>query len=123
MAEGWARRLAPAGVEVWSAGTHPAGVNPLAVQVMQEKGVDISGQGSKAIDDVPGDADYVITLCAEADAECTTLPARRERLAWHLPDPARVNGSDEEKRAAFRTARDRIESLVREFIARPELSA
>jgi arsenate reductase len=122
IAEGWARKLAPAGVEVWSAGTHPAGVNPLAVDVMKEKGVDISGQSSKFLKEVPADSDYVITLCAEADAECPNLPARRERLAWHLPDPTSVDGSDEEKREAFRTARDRIEGLVRELFARPNFT-
>ena len=122
MAEGWAGALAPDGVEVWSAGTHPAGVNPLAVEVMKEAGVDISGQRSKSLQEVPAEADYVVTLCAEADAECPNLPALKERLAWHLPDPASVGGSDEDRRAAFRTARDRIEGLVRELFARPEFS-
>lgn len=122
MAEGWARTLAPAGVEVWSAGTHPVGVNPLAVEVMQERGVDISGQRSKSLAEVPGQADYVITLCSEADAECPALPARRQRLAWHLPDPAKVSGGDAERRQAFRAARDSIEGLLRELFSRPPFS-
>lgn len=117
MAEGWARRLAPTGVEVYSAGTQPVGVNPLAVKVMKERGLDISGQRSKSLAEVPDQADYVITLCAEAEAECPALPARMERLAWHLPDPAESTGSDEEKREAFRAARDHIEQRVREFFA------
>ncbi len=123
MAEGWARRLAPAGVEVWSAGTHPVGVNPLAVEAMREHGVDISAHRSKSLAEVPGDADYVITLCAEADAECPTLPARRQRLAWHLPDPAKVSGSGDEKRQAFRATRDRIEQLVRELFSTPPFTS
>jgi arsenate reductase len=123
MAEGWGRVLAPDGVEVWSAGTRPAGVNPFAVEVMKEKAVDISGQRSKSLQDAPAEPDYVITLCAEADAECPNLPARKERLAWHLPDPAGVVGSDEDRRAAFRQVRDRIEGLVREFFTRPEFPA
>lgn len=123
MAEGWARKLAPTGVEVWSAGTRPAGVNPLAVEVMQERGVDISGQRSKSLSEVPAEADYVITLCAEADAECPHLRARRERLAWHLPDPAQAGGSEEEEREAFRTARDRIEGLLRQLFASPTFTA
>jgi arsenate reductase len=122
MAEGWGRALAPDGVQVWSAGTHPAGMNPFAVEVMKEKGVDISGQRSKSLQDVPAEADYVITLCEEADAECPNLPARKERLAWHLPDPAGADGSDGDRRTAFRTSRDRIEGLVRELFARPEFS-
>lgn len=117
MAEGWGRQLAPPGVKVWSAGTHPAGVNPLAVAVMKERGVDLTGQRSKALSEIPGQADYVITLCAEADAECPTLPARIQRLAWHLPDPAKATGSDEAKRQAFRSARDEIEKRVRELYA------
>jgi arsenate reductase len=123
MAEGWARRLAPGDIEVWSAGTRPAGMNPLAVEVMAEKGVDIRRQRSKSLAEVPGDADYVITLCAEAAAECPNLPARKERLAWNLPDPAAVDGTSEEKLQAFRTARDRIEALVRELLASPRFTA
>lgn len=122
MAEGWAKKLAPAGVEVWSAGTHPAGVNPLAVAVMKERGIDISAQRSKSLAEVPTEAEYVITLCAEADAECPNLPARVERLGWHLPDPAKVEGNEEEKLEAFRTARDRIEGLLRELFASPAFS-
>lgn len=123
MAEGWAKKLAPAGVEVWSAGTRPVGVNPRAVEVMKERGVDISAQRSKSLAEVPADADYVITLCAEADAQCPVLPARVDRLPWHLPDPAMVKGSEEEKLEAFRTARDRIEGLLRELFSRPPFSA
>lgn len=119
MAEGWARQLAPAGVEAHSAGTRPVGVNPLAVEVMKERGVDISRQHSKALAELAGEADYVITLCAEADAECPALRARVERLAWHLPDPAKVEGSEEEKRQAFRAVRDHIEACLREFFASP----
>lgn len=119
MAEGWGRKLAPPGVKVWSAGTHPAGVNPLAVEVMKERGVDITGQRSKALSEIPGQADYVITLCAEADAECPTLPARVQRLAWHLPDPASAGGAAEEKRRLFRQIRDEIERRVRELFADP----
>jgi len=122
MAEGWARKLASAGVEVWSAGTHPAGVNPLAVAVMKERGLDISAQRSKSLAEVPAETDYVITLCAEADAQCPILPARLERLRWHLPDPAKVEGNEEEKLEAFRTARDRIEGLLRELFASPAFS-
>jgi arsenate reductase len=122
MAEGWAKKLAPVDVEAWSAGTRPVGVNPLAVEVMKERGVDISAQRSKSLAEVPAEADYVITLCAEADAECPVLPAQVERLRWHLPDPAMVKGSKEEKLEAFRTARDRIEGLLRELFASPAFS-
>jgi phosphate transport system protein len=116
MAEGWARRLLPAGVRIWSAGSQPAAaVHPLAVRAMQEVGVDISAQRPKVVSDVPlGDVDTAITLCAE---ECTVPPGpdlRRER--WELPDPVRAQGSEAEQLAAFRDARDelrrRIEALA-----------
>ncbi len=123
MAEGWGRRLAPPGVEVWSAGTRPnrKGVHPRAIEVMRERGVDISAHHPKSLADVPGEFDYVITLCAEADAECPMLPARRQRLAWHLPDPALFEGAQE--RPAFLEARDRIEQLIRDLFSRPPFAA
>ncbi len=120
MAEGWVRALAADRVEVFSAGTAPVGLHPLAVEVMGERGVDISSQRSKSLAEVPADADYVITLCAEADAACPVLPARRERLAWHLDDPAAVSGNREERLKAFRAARDEIERRLRAFLVRAE---
>jgi arsenate reductase len=84
---------------------------------MRERGVDISRHQPKSLAEVPGEFDYVITLCAEADAECPTLPARRKRLAWHLTDPALSTG--EEERPAFVEARDRIESLLRDLFSQP----
>lgn len=120
MAEGWARQLAGEQFEVFSAGTCPVGLNPLAVEAMKEKGIDISGQRSKSLSEVPNQADYVITLCAEADVACPTLPARRQRLAWHLPDPAGVSGSAAEKLGAFRAVRDEIERRLCDFLARLE---
>lgn len=120
MAEGWARQLAGDRFEIYSAGTMPVGLNPLAVTAMREKGIDISGQRSKSLDEVPTEPDFVITLCAEADAACPTLPAKRQRLAWHLPDPARATGTAEEKLAAFRAVRDEVERRLRTFLAAPE---
>lgn len=123
IAEGWARLLAPRGVEVFSAGTrpHPEGVHPMAIEVMRERGVDISHHQPKSLTELPGEFDYVIALCAEADAECPTLPARRKRLAWHLTDPALVAG--EQERVAFAEARDCIEALLRELFSKPPFAA
>jgi len=121
MAEGWARQLAPPGVEVMSAGTqpNPKGVHPLAIEVMKEKGVDISRYRPKALRELAGEFDYVITVCSEADAACPTLPARRARLAWHLPDPDAATGSEAEVREFFRRIRDELERRLREFFGRP----
>ncbi len=115
MGEGWARYLAPPGVEVFSAGTkpNPKGVHARAVEVMRERGVDIRGQRTKSLSDVPGEFDYVVTVCAEADAACPVLPARIQRLRWHLPDPDQVGAKEEEERAFFRQIRDELERRVR----------
>jgi len=119
MGEGWGRHLAPPGVEVWSAGTkpNPKGVHARAVEVMRERGVDISGQHTKSLSDVPGEFDYVITVCAEADAACPTLPARIQRLRWHLPDPALAGTSEDEERTFFYEIRDELERRVRALYA------
>jgi phosphate transport system protein len=116
MAEGWARKLLPSGVRIWSAGSQPAGtVHPLAVRAMQEVGVDISAQRPKLVSDVPlGDVDTVITLSAE---ECVIPPGRDlRRDVWAMADPTQVDGSDLEKLMAFRAVRDelrgRIEALL-----------
>ena len=121
MAEGWARQLAPPGVEVLSAGTqpNPKGVHPLAVEVMKEKDVDISRHRTKSLTELPGGFDYVITVCSEADAACPPLPARRQRLAWHLPDPDQATGSEAEVREFFRRIRDELERRLREFFSQP----
>jgi thioredoxin type arsenate reductase len=107
IAEGLARRLAPPGTRVFSAGSEPGTINPLAVRVLREAGIDPSSQHSKGLDAVPLDAiDLVVTLCAEE--VCPLFPRPVRKLHWPLPDPARVAGSEEEKVAAFRAVRDEL---------------
>jgi|SRR5580765_8859271 len=107
IAEGLARSLAPAGAVVWSAGTEPTGLHPLAVEVMKELGIDLSGQRSKRLDDVPWrEADTVVTLCGEAQESCPVLAADVRRRHWPLPDPAAA--PEAERLAAFRETRDEI---------------
>lgn len=112
MAEGWARRFFPPDVPAWSAGSLPAAaVNPHAIQVMGEAGVDISTQQPKRISDVPLEkVDTVVTLCSEEI--CVPLPGERQRETWALPDPAAIKGSSEEILAAFRETRDEIRARV-----------
>ena len=117
MAEGLARQLAAPGVEVASAGTHPAGVNPLAVAVMRDRGVDISGQRSKRIEEVPGEFDYVITLCDAAAQNCPAMTAHRARLHWSIPDPALAGDGPAEQRAFFARIRDDLERRLRQWLA------
>jgi phosphate transport system protein len=112
IAEGWARKLVPPGMRIWSAGSQPApAVNPYAVRVMQEVGIDISSQQPKRISDVPlGDVDTVITLCAEEI--CVLPPSGLIRLNWALPDPAAATGSEQEIEAAFRKIRDELREKI-----------
>jgi arsenate reductase len=106
MAEGIARSLAPGGVRVASAGSEPSIVRPEAVQVLEEIGIDISGQRSKNVSEVdPGWVDVVVTLCA--DEVCPVFLGKAVRLHWGLPDPAAVVEPDE-RFESFRAARDEL---------------
>ena len=107
MAEGIARSLAPRALKVYSAGSAPSRVNRLAVQVMDEIGIDITEQESKGIDAVPlKSIELVVTLCTEE--VCPVLPARVERIHWPLPDPAAAGGRRQEKLSAFRRVRTEL---------------
>jgi len=111
MAEGLARSLAPAGVKVSSAGSAPTRVNPLAVRALAEIGLDISGQRSKSVDQIPpGDVDAVVTLCAEE--VCPVWLGQALRVHWGLPDPAAAAGTDEERLRAFRDVRDELRRRI-----------
>jgi arsenate reductase (thioredoxin) len=118
MAEGIARSLAPKGVRVSSAGSVPSFVRPHALQVLKEIGIDISGHKSKGLDTVDASSvDVVITLCAEE--LCPVFLGEAMRLHWGLPDPARENGNEDRKLAAFRGVRDelrrRLELLFKDW--------
>jgi arsenate reductase len=110
MAEGLARAMLPASVDVASAGSAPRQVNPLAVEAMSEAGIDISGQRSKPLEDVsPETADLIVTLCAEE--VCPFVPGVK-RLHWPIADPSTTGDI-----GAFRTARDQIRGRI-EVLAR-----
>ncbi len=113
MAEGFARRFGGDALEVYSAGTHPTTVNPMAMEVMREKGVDLSAQTSKGLDAVPRDVDFVITLCGDAAESCPVYPAHVRVEHWNLPDPAKATGTREEVLKVFRGVRDEIEQRVK----------
>ncbi len=107
MAEGIARSMAPDGVRVSSAGSEPSRVTPLAIRVLEEIGIDPSGQCSKGIDHIRqldgARVDAVITLCAEE--VCPTWLGDAHRIHWPLPDPAAVLGSEDEALHSFRSIR------------------
>jgi arsenate reductase len=103
--------------EVYSAGTRPGSVRPEAIAVMQEIGIDISGHRSKSVDEFVGqDLDYVITVCDNAKEVCPAFPARATRSHWPFDDPAAVEGSEEERTAAFRAIRDQIHARIMVFL-------
>jgi len=117
MAEGWARHLLNDQVEVASAGIIKHGVDPRAVQVMAEAGVDISGQESKTIEELSDqNFDVVITLCAAAHESCPFFPGQVVRLHHGFDDPPSLspNASDEESALQiYRRVRDDIKEFVR----------
>lgn len=117
MAEGFLRHLAGNRFEVESAGVEKHGLNPRAVSVMREVGIDISQQTSKLLDpDLLARSRYVITLCGDARDKCPVTPATVERLHWGFEDPARVEGTEDEIKAAFRRVRDGIGQRVEAFL-------
>jgi len=115
IAEGLGRKLLPADVKVWSAGSRPTSVRSEAIAVLKEIDIDISGHRPKSVAEIPAaEVDTVITLCGEE--ECPVFLGRATRLHWGLPDPAAVTGSEKERLDAFRATRDelrrRIEALA-----------
>lgn len=95
--------------EAFSAGTEATGVNRLAVQVMAETGIDISGQRSKTLDEFDDQPfDYVVTLCGDANENCPLFVGGVERMHVGFDDPSRTTGSEEEIMAEFRRVRDEI---------------
>ncbi len=115
MAEGLLRHDAGDSIEVESAGTRPSQVRPEAIAVMKELGIDISGHRSKSVDEFIGrHFDYVLTVCDNAKESCPLFPGQTVTIHHNFEDPAAVQGSEEERLAAFRRIRDEI----REYLER-----
>ena len=113
MAEGLLRAHGGSRFEVFSAGTEATRVRPEAIEVMREIGIDISGQSSKTLErylDQP--FDLVITVCDDAAESCPVFLGAKQRLHWSFPDPSRVDGSEAQRGAAFRTVRDAIRHRI-----------
>jgi arsenate reductase (thioredoxin) len=115
MAEGLLRHLAGDRFEVHSAGTEATVVRPLAIQAMDEIGLDISGQESKTLERYVGEPfDYVITVCDDANEACPVFPGAKTRLHWSFEDPSQVTGNDVERLAVFRRVRDEIRERIKQ---------
>jgi arsenate reductase len=121
MAEGLLRAMAGDRYEVFSAGTEPRGVNPLAVKAMREAGIDLSGHRSEHIDlylDPP--ADVVVTVCDAAREACPYVPAREQSMHHSFEDPSAATGTEEERLAVFRRVRDEIRDWIHETFVKPQ---
>ena len=116
MAEGLLRHDGGNRFEVFSAGTKPSHVRSEAIAVMREVGIDISKHRSKSVEEFAGqDFDYVITVCDNARESCPFFPAKTKRIHWSIEDPAAVQGSEEERLAAFRRVRDELRRDLQTF--------
>ncbi len=126
MAEGWLRHLTARRVEALSAGVDPVGLNPRAVRVMAEAGVDISSQTSDAIQDYLADPpDLVVAVCSHAAESCPTFPGATRVVRWPFDDPAHLPGEDEEVLPEFRRVRDEIRAKLENWLedGLPELAS
>lgn len=116
MAEGWARALKSDVIEPYSAGIETHGMNPNAVKVMAEAGVDISGQRSKHVDELEGiEFDYVVTVCDNAHESCPLFPGKTKVLHKGFDDPPRLAkdaATEEEALDSYRRVRDEIRKFV-----------
>lgn len=113
MAEGLLRHYYGDRFEAYSGGVQPTDVNPNAIRVMQEIGIDISAQQSKSVDEFLGrKLDVIITVCDHAKESCPLFPGNVKRMHWGLPDPADATGSEDDILSVFRSVRDRIKTLL-----------
>ena len=122
MAQGLLNWLAPDRYTALSAGTHPSQINPFAIQVMSELGIDISGQGVHQTTDYFGQPfDLVVTVCDAAAEECPIFPGARQQMHWSFADPSVVTGDDATKLAAFRHTRDLILVRLRTWLGQNQV--
>jgi arsenate reductase len=115
MAEAFLRKYGGERFEAFSAGLEPKAINPLTIHVMSEAGIDVSGQRSKGINEFLGKVlfQYLVTVCDDAEKNCPTVwPGVNQRLHWSLEDPAKFEGTDEQKLAKFRQVRNLIEQKL-----------
>ncbi len=117
LAEGYLRYFAGDKAQIYSAGIETHGVNPKAIAVMAEDGIDISGHTSNNIDEYSKvDFDYVITVCDNANENCPFFPSTAKKFHQYFFDPAKTVGTDEEMIAAFRRVRDSIKEFCKDFV-------
>ncbi|QIL42171.1 arsenate reductase ArsC [Pedobacter sp. HDW13] len=119
LAEGYLKHFAQTKAKIYSAGIEVHGVNPKAVLIMAEDGIDISGQTSNNINeyvDVP--FDYVITVCDHEKESCPYFPTQAIKLHHNFPDPAKAIGTETEIMAEFKRTRDLVKVYMEDFVSK-----
>jgi len=118
IADGYLRHFSENKATIYSAGVETHGVNPKAISIMKEDGIDISNHTSNNIDEYYEiDFDFVITVCDHAKENCPFFPTKAKKLHHNFTDPAKANGSEEEILSQFRIVRDEIKEYCEKFIA------
>lgn len=119
IAEGFLRHFLGTTAEVYSAGIETHGVNPKAVRVMKEVGIDISNHTSNNIDEYDDlDFDFVLTVCDNAKENCPFFPTSAKKFHYNFPDPAKALGSEEEVLDEFRKVRDQIQRYCENLVTK-----
>lgn len=117
IAEGYLRHFAGDHAEIYSAGVETHGVNPRAIAIMKEDGIDISAHTSNNIDEYRDiDFDFVITVCDNARERCPYFPTKAQKFHYNFPDPAKATGTETEIMAEFRAVRDMIKTYSEQFV-------
>ena len=117
IAEGYLKYFAKDKAEVYSAGIETHGVNPKAIAVMKEDGIDISQNTSNNINEYRNiDFDFVITVCDNAKEQCPVFPSKAKQFHHNFPDPAKATGTPEEIIQNFREVRDQIKKFSNQFV-------
>ena len=117
MAHGYLTAMTKGKANVYSAGVETHGVNPKAIEIMKEDGIDISAHTSNNITEYFGvDFDYVITVCDNAKERCPYFPTKAQKFHYNFPDPAKATGTEEEIMKEFRTVRELIKKYFKAFV-------
>lgn len=117
IAEGYLRHFAKGKAEVFSAGIETHGVNPKAIAVMREDGIDISNHTSNNVSEYRDiDFDYVITVCDNAKEHCPVFPSKAKQFHYNFPDPAKATGTNEEIMQQFRNVRNQVKDYSKKFV-------
>ncbi len=117
IADGYFKHLASDELNVYSAGIETHGVNPRAIKVMAEDGIDLSANTSNNVEEyLDIKFDYIITVCDHAQENCPYIPGTGERIHHNFPDPAKATGSEQEILDSFRSTQKMIKEFTEKFV-------